>query len=189
MGPLLHEMSSKWSIAVLFSDLKNRWPFWSGGSLGTDPPVRALLWNEELMRGIVASLFNTDWNTWVSSFEIGDRIDAGVRIQAVILFVSLRGRRPLLIVVILAALALTFCSHGVFAIGYESGTPVDFCRDTDLHGSGLLQFNRRWSYSGTGRKAQSGEPLGSGWWGALPRPKSSAWKSAVGHHLASLMKP
>lgn len=160
------------------------WVAWNGHL-----PVRALLWNEELMSGIVASLFNTDWNTWVSSFEIGDRIDAGVRIQAVILFASLRGRRPLLIVVILAALALTFCSHGVFAMGDESDTPVDFCRDTDLDGSGLLQFNRRWSYSGTGRKAQSGEPLGSGWWGALPRPKSSAWKSAVGHHLASLMKP
>ena len=152
------------------------WVAWNGHL-----PVRALLWNEELMRGIVASLFNTDWNTWVSSFEIGDRIDAGVRIQAVILFafaasalipinkhgfpyiyllatanlvllswlryleagvglgqfleyasqiatpfilfVSLRNRRPLLIVVILAALALTFCSHGVFAIGYQSGTP------------------------------------------------------------------
>ena len=47
-------------------------------------PIRALLWDEGLMTGIVRSLFGVDWATWVSSPEIGARIDAAVRIQSLL---------------------------------------------------------------------------------------------------------
>lgn len=66
-------------IACAITLLGHGWVCWNG-----QMPLRALLWDEGLMREIVASVFNTDWGTWVSSFEIGDRIDAAVRIQSIV---------------------------------------------------------------------------------------------------------
>jgi hypothetical protein len=62
--------------------LGHAWVCWNG-----QLPIRALLWDEELMSGIVSSVFGIDWGTWVSSFEIGDRIDLAVRIQALVLLI------------------------------------------------------------------------------------------------------
>ena len=44
-------------------------------------PIRALLWDEELMTGIVESWLGMGWGEYVSSLEISDRIDGFVRLQ------------------------------------------------------------------------------------------------------------
>ena len=66
-------------LACAITLLGHGWVCWNG-----QMPLRALLWDEGLMREFVASVFNTDWDTWVTSFEIGDRIDAAVRIHAIV---------------------------------------------------------------------------------------------------------
>ncbi len=70
------------------------WAIWNG-----DMPIRALLFDEGLMSGPVESVLGIDWGPWVSSLDIGDRIDAAVRIQAWVFLlyaaaflVPLRGR-------------------------------------------------------------------------------------------------
>lgn len=44
-------------------------------------PIRALLWDEELMTGVVENWLQMDWGTYVSSMEMADRIDGVVRVQ------------------------------------------------------------------------------------------------------------
>ncbi len=58
--------------------------------LNGNMPIRALLWDEELMTGVVESWLGMNWGEYVSSLEIADRIDGFVRIQGwVFLFFGL----------------------------------------------------------------------------------------------------
>ena len=65
------------TCAVMF--VGHAWVCWNG-----QMPIRALLWDEGLMTGIVRSLFGVDWATWVSSPEIDARIEGAIRIQALL---------------------------------------------------------------------------------------------------------
>ena len=49
-------------------------------------PLRALLWDEELVSGTVEKVFGMDWGTWVSSLEVDDGITRAIRGQAFIFF-------------------------------------------------------------------------------------------------------
>ena len=57
------------------------WMCWNGAM-----PLRALLWDEGLLRGVVESWTGLDWGEWVASIEIEQKIDAAIRIQAWLFF-------------------------------------------------------------------------------------------------------
>ncbi len=86
------------TCAVMF--VGHAWVCWNG-----QMPIRALLWDEGMMTGIVRSLFGVDWDTWVSSPEIGARIDNAIRFQA-------------LLFILFAAVALVPKRHRILSIIY-----------------------------------------------------------------------
>ena len=47
-------------------------------------PLRALLWDENIMSGIITRLSGQDWNWWVTSLEIDEKISYCVMIQGFI---------------------------------------------------------------------------------------------------------
>ena len=47
-------------------------------------PLRALLWDENIMSGIIAKLTEQDWNWWVTSPHIDDKISHCVMVQGFI---------------------------------------------------------------------------------------------------------
>ena len=65
--------------AVMFAG--HGWVCWNG-----DMPLRALLWDEELVSGAVKSLTGMDWGEWVSSMRVDDGINVAIRVQAWIFY-------------------------------------------------------------------------------------------------------
>lgn len=51
-------------------------------------PLRALLWDENIMSGIITRLSGQDWNWWVTSLEIDEKISYCVMIQGFIFLFS-----------------------------------------------------------------------------------------------------
>ena len=47
-------------------------------------PLRALLWDENLMSGIITRLSGQDWNWWVTSLDVDDKISHCVMVQGFI---------------------------------------------------------------------------------------------------------
>jgi hypothetical protein len=47
-------------------------------------PLTALLWDEQLMSGLITSITGEDWNSWVTSLEVGDVINNIIRLQGII---------------------------------------------------------------------------------------------------------
>jgi hypothetical protein len=65
--------------AVMF--IGHGWVCWNG-----QMPLRALLWDESLVSGVVERLTGMEWNAWVSSMEVDASINRAIRIQAWIFF-------------------------------------------------------------------------------------------------------
>ena len=57
------------------------WMCWNG-----QLPLRALLWDEELIASAVKSLTGMEWGAWVSSMEVDANINRAIRIQAWVFF-------------------------------------------------------------------------------------------------------
>ena len=47
-------------------------------------PLTALLWDEELMSGLITSITGEDWNSWVTSLEVGDAISNLIKAQGIL---------------------------------------------------------------------------------------------------------
>jgi hypothetical protein len=57
--------------------LGHAWVCWNG-----DMPLRALLWDEGLVKGTVKGLTGMEWGEWVGSLEVDAKISAAVKVQA-----------------------------------------------------------------------------------------------------------
>lgn len=80
------------------------WMCWNG-----QMPLRALLWDEELVSGAVQSLAGMEWGAWVSSMEIDEGINRAIRVQAWVFF-------------LFAITALLPLRHKLFGIVYLAAT-------------------------------------------------------------------
>ena len=71
------EWALRSTCAVMF--IGHSWVCFNG-----QMPLRALLWDENLMSGIITRLSGQDWNWWVTSLDVDDKISHCVMVQGFI---------------------------------------------------------------------------------------------------------
>ena len=111
-------------VATITVFLGRAWQHWRW-----DAPYRALLWDEQLMSGFVASLLSMDWETYISDMQVDNTIQLGIKAIGLFYFfcalVALFIKKLpsffryflLLGAMSLIVLAILYCKEKFFSIG------------------------------------------------------------------------